>query len=147
MSAVSEPPACMTQTGRLIAWPGRYRRSGSAREWKGPGAVAETAEGEWRELATLLGASSVRLSILQLVIRYGEVRATELEDALGLTRNGVGAHLKELTAAGFLIERNATHPRGAGNVKYWRVDRERIDRTLYELPGRLFGYGQSNSVG
>lgn len=109
-------------------------------------AVTDPGDG-WDEFEAMLGASGVRLRILQLAIRYGEVRAIELEEALGLTRNGVGAHLKELTAAGFLIERNATHPRGAGNVKYWRADRERIDRGLYELRGRIFGYGQSNSAG
>lgn len=102
---------------------------------------------DWDHLAILLGASSVRLAILQLTIRFGEVRAVELEDALGLTRNGIGAHLKDLTAAGYLIERNATHPRGAGNVKYWRADRERIDRALHDMRGRIFGYGQSNSGG
>ena len=90
--------------------------------------------------AILLGASPVRIAVLKLVLQHHEVTALDLMHALGLTRNGVGKHLDELTAAGYLIERNATHPRGTGGVKYWRADRDLIARELWEMQGELLGY-------
>lgn len=88
----------------------------------------------------LLGASAVRVAVLRAVLAQEEVTALELMDVLGLTRNGVGKHLDELTAAGFLIERRATHPRGKGGVIYWRADRDRIAAELWRLTGDLFGF-------
>lgn len=96
----------------------------------------------------LLGASAVRVELLRIVAAHGELTALEIMDVLGLTRNGVGKHLNALTDAGFLIERRATHPRGSGDVIYWRADRDRIAAELWALTGTLLGYdGQSKSVG
>lgn len=101
-----------------------------------------------QDLVGLFGASPYRVAVLRVVAAHTEVTALEVMDALGLTRNGVGRHLAALTASGFLIERRATHPRGSGDVIYWRVDRVRLARTLWALSGALLGYeGQSNSVG
>lgn len=95
----------------------------------------------------LLGASSVRVSVLRFVLGRDECTALQLIDALGLTRNGVGKHLDELTAAGFLIERRAPHPRGVGGVIYWSADRDRIAAELWRLTGDLLGYVPSRSDG
>ncbi|PQZ55340.1 hypothetical protein CQ040_09910 [Microbacterium sp. MYb54] len=73
----------------------------------------------------LLDASRVRVDLLRLMLAHDELTAIELMDALELTRIGVGKHLNELTEAGLLIERRATHPRGTGGVIYWRADRGR----------------------
>jgi DNA-binding transcriptional ArsR family regulator len=106
------------------------------------------AAGVEQDLADLFGASPNRVAVLRVVAAHTEVTALEVMDALDLTRSGVGRHLVALTAAGFLIERRATHPRGAGDVIYWRVDRVRLARTLWALSGVLLGYeGQSKSVG
>ncbi|MGW9159661.1 ArsR/SmtB family transcription factor [Microbacterium sp. NPDC055665] len=96
----------------------------------------------------LLGASPARVELLRLVLDHHELTALEIMDVLGMTRNGVGKHLDELTAAGFLIARRATHPRGVGGVIYWRANRERIAAELWAFTGALLGYeGQSNRVG
>ena len=94
----------------------------------------------------LLDASSVRVELLRLLLAHDELTALEVMDALALTRNGVGKHLNALTEAGFLIERRATHPRGAGGVIYWRADRDRIARTLWGLTGALLGYDGKSPV-
>lgn len=94
---------------------------------------------------SLLGASPVRVAVLHAVLAHGEVTALELMGALQLTRNGVGRHLTELTAAGFLIERRATHPRGSGDVIYWRADRDRVAAELWRLTGQLLGYTSSTT--
>ncbi len=111
------------------------------------GTMTESSRREHPALA-LLGASAVRVAILRVVLEHNEVTALDLAGALGLTRNGVGRHLKELTEAGFLIERRATHPRGSGDVLYWRAERDAVARALWELTGSiLFGSGQSNNTG
>ncbi|MFJ2535773.1 ArsR/SmtB family transcription factor [Microbacterium maritypicum] len=78
----------------------------------------------------LLGASPARVELLRLLLDRHELTALEIMDVLGMTRNGVGKHLDELTAAGFLIARRAIHPRGVGGVIYWRADRERHQSSL-----------------
>jgi predicted ArsR family transcriptional regulator len=91
----------------------------------------------------LLAASPLRVALLQYVLAREECTALELMQTLNLTRNGVGKHLDELTAAGFLLERRATHPRGVGGVIYWSADRERIAAELWRLTGDLLGYPPS----
>lgn len=112
-------------------------------------AEAKDAASIDQDLVDLVGASPHRVAVLRVVAAHTEVTALDVMDALGLTRNGVGRHLAALTAAGFLTERRATHPRGSGDVIYWRVDRNRIARTLWALTGALLDYGdgQSNRVG
>ncbi|WP_431030927.1 ArsR/SmtB family transcription factor [Plantibacter sp. RU18] len=86
-----------------------------------------------REARLVLGVRPARLALLRIVIANGEVTAQELMDALGMTRNGVGLHLKVLTDAGLLTERHATHPRGTGGIHYWSANVEIIRDTLDTL--------------
>lgn len=86
-----------------------------------------------RDARLVLGVRPARLALLRIVIANGEVTAQELMDALDMTRNGVGLHLKVLTDAGLLIRRQATHPRGTGGIYYWSANVEAIRETLDTL--------------
>ena len=71
-----------------------------------------------------LGIKSVRVEILRFILSHGETCAADLMQEFALSRNGVLAHLRALTAAGLLHERHDTHPRGSGPITYWRADLE-----------------------
>lgn len=60
-------------------------------------------------------ADEKRLHILELVAQQGEMQAQEIIAALALSQSTVSRHLKQLCAAGFLIER-----RGDGANKCYR---------------------------
>ncbi|MBD8519174.1 ArsR/SmtB family transcription factor [Plantibacter sp. CFBP 8804] len=89
---------------------------------------------------TLLGALPLRVRILRLALERDEVTAADVMDATGATRNGIAPHLTELTDAGFLHARRATHPRGTGGIIYWSANREHIAAALWAFTGDLLGY-------
>lgn len=80
-----------------------------------------------------LGATSTRVEILRLVLSSREVSTADVMNALGLSRNGVTRHLRELNADGLLCERHATHPRGSGPITYWSADADRVLDVLDSL--------------
>lgn len=92
-----------------------------------------------QQIAALFGASPVRIAIVRVLLEHDEVTVTDLMDALSVTRNGVNWHLRQLDEAGLLIERRATHPRGAGAITYWRLNRDAAARSLWPFMGQLMG--------
>jgi predicted ArsR family transcriptional regulator len=86
-----------------------------------------------------LGTGATRIEILRFTIASGEVTSSQLMAELGLTRNGVRAHLVALTAEGLLIERHATHPRGCGPVTYWRADIDEVIAVMDALSEHVIG--------
>ncbi|MBD8104748.1 ArsR/SmtB family transcription factor [Plantibacter sp. CFBP 8775] len=89
------------------------------------------------DILDLFAIRTARIRILQLALTRDEVTAAELMDELELTRNGVGRNLGALTRAGLLIERRATHPRGTGNIIYWRADPDAITAATNELAAAI----------
>ncbi|MFJ8896592.1 helix-turn-helix domain-containing protein [Leifsonia sp. NPDC102414] len=92
------------------------------------------------DVYALLGVQPIRAEILRVTLARHQVTAAELMEELDLTRNGVGKHLTELTNAGLLVERRATHPRGTGGIIYWSADRAAITNALLTLVGRILSH-------
>jgi DNA-binding transcriptional ArsR family regulator len=75
------------------------------------------------QLRTL--ADDTRLRILELLLEAGELYAQELISRLKLTKSSASRHLSQLSAAGYLIERQQ-----AGKAKSYSLNPERFQETL-----------------
>lgn len=72
-------------------------------------------------------ANDVRLRIVELLGREGELSTAQLMERLDLSQSAASRHLEHLTATGYLIVR------GDKRVKYYRVSPDQIDRTFDAL--------------
>jgi DNA-binding transcriptional ArsR family regulator len=79
-------------------------------------------------------ADETRLRILELTREEGEVCAQEVIERLGLSKSSASRHLSQLSATGYLLERQ-----GSGKSKCYRINAERFGETV----GALEGYGQA----
>jgi DNA-binding transcriptional ArsR family regulator len=75
------------------------------------------------QLRTL--ADETRLHILELLLDEGELCAQEIITRLQLTKSAASRHLSQLSAAGYLMERQ-----GTGKAKCYTLNRERFQATL-----------------
>ena len=66
-----------------------------------------------------------RLRILELLLEEGELRAQEIITRLKLTKSSASRHLSQLSAAGYLVERQKT-----GKAKYYTLNPVRFRETL-----------------
>lgn len=90
-------------------------------------------------LQRVLGVRSVRLQVLHHVAAAGEVTAGDVMAELGLSRNGVRNHLRELEAEG-LLRSTMRRRDNRRSVVVWTADLESIeglvdDLDLYLLSG------------
>ncbi|OQX63822.1 MAG: hypothetical protein B6I38_08280 [Anaerolineaceae bacterium 4572_5.1] len=69
-------------------------------------------------------ADETRLRVLKFIANQGESCSTEIINALELSQSAASRHLKQLTAAGYLIARRID------GAKCFRLDKERIGNTL-----------------
>ena len=67
-------------------------------------------------------------------LEEGEVCAQEVIARLGLSKSSASRHLSQLSATGYLLERQ-----GSGKSKCYRINAERFGETVGALEG--FGYG------
>ena len=58
----------------------------------------------------------------------GELRAQEIITRLELTKSSASRHLSQLSATGYLVERQ-----GAGKIKWYTLNPERFRETLRSL--------------
>jgi ArsR family transcriptional regulator len=81
------------------------------------------------ELLTRLNAlgDDTRLRILSLLTEYEELCSQDILLKLNLSQSAVSRHLKQLSAAGFLIERSQAA------AKCYRLSPRRIEDTLQAL--------------
>lgn len=86
----------------------------------------------------IIGLPSARLEILRFVLAFDEVSTAEIMQTLNMTRNGVLRHLEVLSSEGLIVNRRATHPRGAGPITYWRGDADEARGALEALTAHLF---------
>lgn len=70
-------------------------------------------------------ADETRLRILDLLLDRGELGTQEIITHLGLTRSGASRHLSQLSATGYLVERQ-----GAGKSKCYSLAPESFRETL-----------------
>jgi DNA-binding transcriptional ArsR family regulator len=73
-------------------------------------------------------ADETRLRILDLLLDRGELYAQEIIAQLGLTRSSASRHLSQLSATGYLVERQ-----GTGKAKCYALHPERFRETLSYL--------------
>jgi DNA-binding transcriptional ArsR family regulator len=78
------------------------------------------------QLRTL--ADETRLRILELLLDEGELHAQQITERLDLARSSSSRHLSQLSAAGFLVERQ-----GTGKAKRYALNPERFRETLHFL--------------
>ena len=78
------------------------------------------------QLRTL--ADETRLSILDLLLREGELCAQDIIARLDLAKSSASRHLSQLSAAGYLRERQ-----GAGKAKCYAINPDRFRETLHFL--------------
>ena len=75
-------------------------------------------------------ADETRLRILELLLDRGELYAQEIIAHLDLTRSSASRHLSQLSATGYLVERQ-----GTGKAKCYALHPERFRETLRTLEG------------
>ncbi len=76
-------------------------------------------------------ADDTRLRILELFADHDELNAQQTMDHLGLSQSSASRHLTQLSASGYLAVRRHE------GVKWYRLNRARIDDTLRSLKGFL----------
>jgi DNA-binding transcriptional ArsR family regulator len=78
-------------------------------------------------------ADDTRLHILQLVAEKGEIRVHDILEVVNLSQPSVSRYLSQLTASGYLQERRE------GGSKVYRLNKDRIDKTLKAVNAFLLG--------
>ena len=73
-------------------------------------------------------ADETRLRILDLLLQEGELHAREIVSRLGLARSSGSRHLSQLSATGYLTERQ-----GPGKAKCYAIKPERFQETMQFL--------------
>jgi len=76
-------------------------------------------------------ADETRLQILRMILENGEMRSTEIIDALNLSQPSVSRYLGQLTVTGYLQERRAN------GAKAYTINRDRIEKTLKAISAFL----------
>lgn len=79
-------------------------------------------------------ADETRLRILELLLEEGELAAQEIVARLDLTKSSASRHLSQLSATGYLVERQ-----GTGKTKCYTLNPERFQATM----GFLDRYAQA----
>ncbi|WP_345763401.1 ArsR/SmtB family transcription factor [Diaminobutyricibacter sp. McL0608] len=87
----------------------------------------------------LVSAGRTRVEILRMLSHLPNCTTSHVMAELGLTRNGVLAHLKTLAAAGLISRHRSTHPRGSGRTYYWRANQEMVSDALDDLYDYILG--------
>jgi DNA-binding transcriptional ArsR family regulator len=85
------------------------------------------------EIVVRLGAlaDDTRLGILRMIAEDGELRSQDVIERLDLSQSAASRHLKQLSAAGFLLERRCN------GAKCYRLNGERLEKTLQAVAGFL----------
>jgi DNA-binding transcriptional ArsR family regulator len=85
------------------------------------------------EIVVRLGAlaDDTRLHILRMIAEDGELRSQDVIDRLDLSQSAASRHLKQLSAAGFLLERRCN------GAKCYRLYGERLEKTLLAVTSFL----------
>ena len=78
------------------------------------------------QLRTL--GDETRLRILELLLDEGELYAQQVTERLDLARSSASRHLSQLSAVGFVVERQ-----GTGKAKCYALNPERFRETLHHL--------------
>lgn len=89
-------------------------------------------------LRRVLGVRSVRLRILRELVRAGEASAGDIMAVLGLSRNGVRKHLRDLELAG-LVSSTVERRGPTRSVRVWTPARSRISDFIDDVDLYLLG--------